>query len=1452
MNSDEVSLAFEKRQGRRPFRVSPDAVSTFVAFGVFGIGALVLIGWACDIAVLKSLQPGLISMKANTAVAFMLTGLALWFLQAKRVHARAGRHAAWVCASVVALLGLLTLAENVCRWDLGIDRLLFAEPAGTAQTVHPGRMAPTTALNFLLIGVSLLLLDVRTRRGHRPAQFLIVCVGIISGAALLGYVYGVSVLFSPSAAVNPMSVPAAVAGLLAFASLLLARPGPWLLGILADEKPGSLMARRFFLPILLLPTMLDVVLLSGQHAGLYDEHIAAAAHTTLMTAIFMGLVLAAAASLNRIEDKLRASGPGQAGGLSPRSAMPEARPPAGLWSVWTVILVAAATLLRLGFLQMLGTRATYITFYPAVTLAALYGGLPAGLLATVLSAMVADYLWLQPVHTFAIKDPADWLSIAIFIGSGTLISIVAEGMHRARARANAAEVRARFATEPERAEQKVQEGERRVAVKSAGVFPVNAAFAVGLALLALTAWMTIRNMNTAAEGERSEVHTHLVNQGLARLLTDMLDAETGQRGYLVTGDEKYLEPYNRALTSIEASLANLVGLTRDNPSQQKRLAEIAPLVQAKLVEMKQTIRLRTAEGPDAARQAVMSHLGRSLMDDIRQRIGGAQAEEARLSQERSKAMEVSDRALFQTLVAGGLMSFGLLAIAFLLLRRQIAGRVHAESLARRAAEREQAAQALREADERLRFALETSHTGAWDLDLVDHTAFRSLEHDRVFGYAELLPKWTYEMFLEHVLPEDRAAVDAKFRHAMETQSDWSFECRIRRADGETRWIWGAGRHRTDTAGKARRMAGIVQDITGRKQAEAALKKTHAELETRVQERTAELKQASVYNRSLLEASLDPLVAIGPDGKITDVNAAAEMATGRGRAALIGTDFSDYFTDPEKARASYRQVFREGFVRDYSLELRHHDGRVTPVLYNASVYRDESGKVVGVFAAARDVAAQKRAEEALRESERRYRTLFETMDEGFCVAEMIYDANGKPVDYRFMEINPAFEKHTGLKDALGRTIREIVPNHEAHWFETYGRVVRTGEAVRFENHAAAMNRYFDVYASRVGGPESRRVAILFNDITERKRSEEIVRRAGAYNRSLIEASLDPLVTIGPDGKITDVNAATEMATGRGRAALIGTDFSDYFTDPEKARAGYRQVFREGFVRDYPLELRHRDGRVTPVLYNASVYRDESGKVIGVFAAARDITEQKRAQEEIRRFTEDLRRSNQDLEHFAYVASHDLQEPLRVVSSFSQLLGRRYQGKLDADADEFIAFIVDAAKRMQTLINDLLAFSRIGTRGNPFAPVECEAILRAARENLDVAIAESRAVITHDPLPALLADPTQLTQLFQNLFSNAIKFRRPETPPRIHVSAVRQDGDWRLSVRDNGIGIDPQYFERIFIIFQRLHGREQYPGTGIGLAVCKKIVERHGGRMWVESEPGTGSTFHFTIPETKEQS
>lgn len=242
---------------------------------------------------------------------------------------------------------------------------------------------------------------------------------------------------------------------------------------------------------------------------------------------------------------------------------------------------------------------------------------------------------------------------------------------------------------------------------------------------------------------------------------------------------------------------------------------------------------------------------------------------------------------------------------------------------------------------------------------------------------------------------------------------------------------------------------------------------------------------------------------------------------------------------------------------------------------------------------------------------------------------------------------------------------------------------------------------------------------------------------------------------------------------------------------------------------------------------------------------EVEESKRTQGALSRLAEELARSNTELEQFAYVASHDLREPLRMVISYLKLLERRYRGKLDAEAEEFIEYAVDGADRMRVLINDLLQYSRLGALEKPVESVDCSLVVKSVADNLKVMIDESGAVLTRDPLPQVMGDPVQLAELFQNLLSNAIKFRS-HRPPKIHIETEQKNGECVFSVRDNGIGMDPLSANRVFIIFQRLHTQSEYPGTGVGLAVCKKIVERHGGRIWVESKPGKGSTFFFTIP------
>ena len=343
------------------------------------------------------------------------------------------------------------------------------------------------------------------------------------------------------------------------------------------------------------------------------------------------------------------------------------------------------------------------------------------------------------------------------------------------------------------------------------------------------------------------------------------------------------------------------------------------------------------------------------------------------------------------------------------------------------------------------------------------------------------------------------------------------------------------------------------------------------------------------------------------------------------------------------------------------------------------------------------------------------------------------------------------------------------------------------------------------------------------------------------RLAVEASPSGVVMVDRRGTIVLVNRETERLFGYTRDELVGRSIE--LLVPSRFQAGHPGVRQEFFSHPQARLMGagrdlfgvHKDGTEIPVEIGLNPIETEEGYY--VLASVIDIGPRKQVEAE-------LRRSNEELERFAYVASHDLQEPLRTVSSYVQLLSRRYRDRLDTDGADFVDFAVDGVRRMQQLIADLLLFSRVGTRGGALMPTDMQTAFDDTLASLRAAIEESHATVTADRLPAVLADASQLSQLLANLIGNGLKFHGDE-PPRVRVSATRTGRLWTISVQDNGIGIAPEYFERIFVIFQRLHAREEYPGTGVGLAICKKIVERHGGRLWVESTPDQGARFSFTL-------
>jgi PAS domain S-box-containing protein len=487
------------------------------------------------------------------------------------------------------------------------------------------------------------------------------------------------------------------------------------------------------------------------------------------------------------------------------------------------------------------------------------------------------------------------------------------------------------------------------------------------------------------------------------------------------------------------------------------------------------------------------------------------------------------------------------------------------------------------------------------------------------------------------------------------------------------------------------------------------------------------------------------------------------------------------------------------------------------------------------------------ENALRESEERYRLLLDGVQN---YAIFMMDTQGQILSW-----------NAGAERIKGYSADQIIGHNFSCFFPSgdiergrpdevlritavNGRHEEQGMRVRKDGSRFLANVVFTALRDAAGN--LRGFSEFSHDLSETKESE-------ARYRGLLEAAPDAMVVVNQAGEIVLLNLQAETQFGYRRDELLGQRVKSIIPEgfAERLIADGTRSAADALAQQIGtgIELigRRKDGSEFPIEIMLSPL--ESAEGILVTAAIRNITERKESDEHLAKTVEELKRSNDDLQQFAYVSSHDLQEPLRMVSSYTQLLAKRYKGRLDSDADAFITFAVDGCNRMQGLIQDLLAYSRAGTNGKALLEISGEDALQTALTNLRIAIEHNGAVVTHDSLPAVTTDGTQLTQVFQNLVGNAIKYHGAEAP-RVHVSATRNGGnEWIFSVRDNGLGIDPQYFERIFIIFQRLHGRDEFEGTGIGLAICKKILERLGGRIWVESQPEKGSTFYFALPETE---
>jgi len=640
-------------------------------------------------------------------------------------------------------------------------------------------------------------------------------------------------------------------------------------------------------------------------------------------------------------------------------------------------------------------------------------------------------------------------------------------------------------------------------------------------------------------------------------------------------------------------------------------------------------------------------------------------------------------------------------------------------------------------------------------------------------------------------------------------------------------------------------------------------------------------QESQYARSLIEASLDPLVTISTEGKITDMNQALANITGMTREKLTGTDFFDYFTEPQKARQVYQEVFAKGSVADSPLTLRHKDGKLTDVLFNGSVYKDDRENVLGVVIVARDVAEQKWATE-LRIANK----------------ELAFQNDEK--EKRAAELVVANKELAFQNDEKEKRAAELVVANKELAFQNEVKEKRAAELIIANEELAFQNDEKEKRAAELfiankelvfqtGEKEKRAAELVIADIeldfqNKEKEKREIANKelealsysaklASQYSLSLIEASLDPLVTISTEGKITDMNQATVNITGIEREKLTGTDFFDYFTEPQKAREVYQEVFAKGSVADSPLTLRHKDGKLTDVLFNGSVYKEDRGNVLGVVIVARDVTDQKRIATELieakvfaelaagiaeeakskaesaTRIAEDAMKAKQQ---FLSNMSHEIRTPMNAIIGFTKVV---LKTDLSAKQKEYLQAIKMSGDALIVLINDILDLAKVDAGKMTFeqTPFKMSVSISAMLHLFEAKIQEKNLELDKEydnKIPeVLVGDPVRLHQIILNLMSNAVKFTtKGKITVRVHLlNEDEEKATVEFAVTDTGIGIPENKIEKIFESFQQASSdtARLYGGTGLGLAIVKKLVEMQDGRISVKSKIDEGSTFSFIL-------
>lgn len=734
-------------------------------------------------------------------------------------------------------------------------------------------------------------------------------------------------------------------------------------------------------------------------------------------------------------------------------------------------------------------------------------------------------------------------------------------------------------------------------------------------------------------------------------------------------------------------------------------------------------------------------------------------------------------------------------------------------------------------------------------------------------------------WVESIHPDDRDRIFAEWYRAAQEKLPFKSEYRFQHlSNDQVRWVFGQAVGKIGENGEVKGYVGTITDITERKQVEEENRLLNESLERRVADRTTEIK---IYNQKLQKEIADrqkiatnlleltqlqnailnsanyTIISTDTDGKIKTFNHAAQQYLGYSLEEVVGKVTPAIIHDPlevgKRAEVLSQElgvkiepgfeVFvartRRGIADENEWTYIRKDGSHFPVLLSVTALYDSDGSINGFLGIGQDISDRKQAEKELRDLNAAMQNAMEGISQ--------LDIEG-----RYMNVNRAYAHKCGYEpeEMIGMEWQITVhPDDVDRLVLAYQEMLTSGKVEAEARGRRKNGSFFYKQLTMVKACDEQGIFnghhCFMKDITERKLTETALQESEFRYRQIVELAEEGIWVIDSNAVTTYVNHAMARMLGYTELEMLGRPIFDFMDESAKQQnSEYFPGRKQGISEKHESHLKSKDGKDVWTYISASPVMDETGNLLSSCALVYNLTHRKESEQQLLQLTEDLKRSNEELEQFAYVASHDLQEPLRAITSYTQLLAQRYQGNLDDKADKYINYVVDGVTRMQQLINDLLAYSRTG-KGHEFELADCNAAVQQSLYNLQIAIAEKKALITCEAMPTLMADEFQLVQLFQNLIGNAVKFCRQDIPS-IHIGAVRRQSEWLFSVRDNGIGIAPEYADRIFIIFQRLHSRRKYSGTGIGLAMCKRIVERHGGRIWVESQEGEGATFYFTIP------